>query len=55
MCYADELGLANVVEQLEAIQDLVPQASKAYWEPADLLRSLAEKRAEEPTSLANYG
>ncbi len=50
MCYADEIGLAAVVEQIRAIQAQLPDSSQSAWEPAALLCRLADAQL----SLANY-
>ncbi len=41
MCYADELGLDQVVRQIDAIHAKADGAAKSYWRAADLLRDLA--------------
>lgn len=42
MCYADEVGLDQVLKQLEQIHSqAASEAARGYWEPARLIRKLA--------------
>ncbi|MFK7731971.1 MAG: 3-hydroxyacyl-CoA dehydrogenase NAD-binding domain-containing protein [Pseudomonadales bacterium] len=41
MCYADEIGLDNVVAQIDEIHSQASGAAKDYWQAANNLRELA--------------
>lgn len=41
MCYADEVGLDNVVVQIDQIHSQADGAAKDYWQAASILRELA--------------
>ncbi|MEM8496828.1 MAG: 3-hydroxyacyl-CoA dehydrogenase NAD-binding domain-containing protein [Pseudomonadota bacterium] len=41
MCYADEIGLENVVSRIDEIHSQTVGAAKSYWQAANILRELA--------------